>query len=237
MRGNHPERISGAQARPTARLTLTPPCLSHSLPARSLSERHRHDPLLAVSLEEGPMGAPSPCVPPRGSWRTPAAAPVKRRSRSLARRRTALTNIGRSPHIPWRAVIGGQGLSTLSGLASRASRPSLGRGARPSFLRPRRGVAEPRHASSPPLTPLPRQMPSRISQGASLGQGGIPMSQIALAVGTAPARRLKRPAADGCGSIKSLPEGGEGRHTPWPCQARGGVPLARRATNFQPTAA
>jgi hypothetical protein len=44
-----------------------------------------------------------------------------------------LTNIGRSPHIPWRAVKGGQGLSTLSGLASRASRPPLGRGARPSL--------------------------------------------------------------------------------------------------------
>jgi len=85
------------------------------------------------------MGFPCPIVPSRGSWRTPAAAPVKRRSRSLVCRRTPLTNIGRSPHTRWRAVIGGQGLSTLSGLASGASRPSLGRGARPSFARPAHG--------------------------------------------------------------------------------------------------
>jgi len=92
-----------------------------------------------VVLAEVPTGVPSPFVPPRGSWRTPAAAPVKGRSRSLVCRRTPLTNIGRSSHTPWRAVIGGQGLSTLSGLASGASRPSLGRGARPSFARPAHG--------------------------------------------------------------------------------------------------
>ena len=34
-----------------------------------------------VALAEVPTGAPSPCVPPRGPWRTPAAASVKGRVR------------------------------------------------------------------------------------------------------------------------------------------------------------
>jgi hypothetical protein len=56
----------------------------------------------------------------------------------------------------------------------------------------------------PSLTPLSRQVAWRTAEGATLGQGGIPMSQIAPAVGTAPARRLRR-AAGGCGSIRRLP--------------------------------
>jgi hypothetical protein len=61
------------------------------------------------------------------------------------------------------------------------------------------GMAEPRHAPAA-LTVLSRQAASHTPEGATLGQGGIPMSQIAPAVGTAPARRLRRPAAGGCGS-------------------------------------
>jgi hypothetical protein len=48
--------------------------------SRSLSERRRRFPLLAVSLAEVPAGEASPFVPPRGSWR-PAAASVKGRCR------------------------------------------------------------------------------------------------------------------------------------------------------------
>jgi hypothetical protein len=122
-----------------------------------------------------------------------------------APRATALTNIGRSPNIPWRAVKGGPRLESLSGLAPGASRLDLsGRGARPSFPRPRRAAGEPRHAAPARggrvLNLASRQLPPRTAQGATLGQGGIPMSQIAPAVGTAPARRLGRPAAGGCGS-------------------------------------
>ena len=45
-----------------------------------------------VALAEVPTGVPSPCVPPRGSWRTPAAASVKGRSSrpaTVSRRRAA----------------------------------------------------------------------------------------------------------------------------------------------------
>jgi len=127
-----------------------------------------------------------------------------------APRATALTNIGRSPNIPWRAVKGGPRLESLSGLAPGASRLDLsGRGARPSFPRPRRAAGEPRHAAPARggrvLNLASRQLPPRTAQGATLGQGGIPMSQIAPAVGTAPARRLGRPAAGGCGSIELTP--------------------------------
>jgi hypothetical protein len=66
------------------------------------------------------------------------------------------------------------------------------------------GVAEPRH-TPPPLTPLSRQAASHTAEGATLGLGGIPMSQIAPAVGTAPARRLRRPVADRCSSIEFIP--------------------------------
>jgi hypothetical protein len=96
MRGNHPERISGTQACAAARRRSLPAARvgGPSIPGPSI-----RGPLIGpcpsattpspVALAEVPTGAPSPCVPPRGSWRTPAAAPVKRRSRSLARRRTA----------------------------------------------------------------------------------------------------------------------------------------------------
>jgi hypothetical protein len=64
-------------------------------------------------------------------------------------------------------------------------------------------VAEPGLAC-PSLTPLSRQVAWRTAKGATLGQGGIPMSQIAPAVGTAPARRLRRLVAGGCGSIRFI---------------------------------
>jgi hypothetical protein len=70
------------------------------------------------------------------------------------------------------------------------------------------GVAEPRHAR-PPLTPLSHQLAPHIAEGATLGQGGIPMSQIALVVGAAPARRLRRAGGHlkprACGSIRLIP--------------------------------
>jgi hypothetical protein len=122
----------------------------------------------------------------------------------VGRRPTALTNIGRSLHNPWRAVKGGQGFYFLSGLVPRASRlPLRCRGARPSFARrgagPLGAVAEPRCARGA-LSALAR--PRR----AILGAGGeIPMSQIAPAVGTTPARRLRRLVAGGCGSIRFIP--------------------------------
>jgi hypothetical protein len=69
-------------------------------------------------------------------------------------------------------------------------------------------VPEPRHAPSA-LTPPFRKVPRRTARGATLGQGGIPMSQIAPAVGTAPARRLRRAGGHlkprGCGSIRLIP--------------------------------
>jgi len=95
MREHHREQISRGQARPTACLMVTPCCPSHPFPARSLSERHQPSP---VALAEAPVGAPSPFAPPRGSWRTPAAAPVKGRSRRAA------TVSGRRPHHPATAV-------------------------------------------------------------------------------------------------------------------------------------
>jgi hypothetical protein len=45
----------------------------------------------------------------------------------------------------------------------------------------------------------------RTAKGAILGQGGIPMSQTAPAVGASPARRLERLAGEGCSSIESIP--------------------------------
>ena len=51
-----------------------------------------------MALEEVPTGAPSPYAPPRGSWCTPAAAPVKRRSRR------AVTVSARPSHHPATAV-------------------------------------------------------------------------------------------------------------------------------------
>jgi hypothetical protein len=60
---------------------------------RTLLERLRRFPLLAVSLEEDPTGAPPPFAPSRGSWCIPAAAPVNRRSR-----RAATMSVRRSHH-------------------------------------------------------------------------------------------------------------------------------------------
>ena len=119
------------------------------------------------------------------------------------RRHTALTNIGRSPQVPWRAVKGGPRLNyplwpSLLGVAA-----SPGRGARPSFLRPRCAAAEPKHAPCSAPCWLPAPAPRR---GAILvADSTIPMNQTALTVGTAPARRLERPAADRCASIKCMP--------------------------------
>ena len=140
-----------------------------------------------AAARPAPMGA-APLAASQGSWRTPAAAPVKRRFRRLARRSLPLTNIGRSPHTPWRAVIGGQGLSTLSGLASGASRPSLGRGARPSFLPARGGAAEPKHASCALPAPAPRPRATLVPEGTS------PMNQTARTLGTVPACGKPNPA-------------------------------------------
>jgi hypothetical protein len=134
MPEHHPERHQARLAQPWG---LGQPDLRSVCP-RTLLERLRRFPLLAVSLEEDPTGAPSPCVPPRGPWRTPAAASVKGRVRVAI---AALNvNLGRSPHIPRRAVKGSHGASTLSGpLASRASRHSqTGRGAHPLSQRRRR---------------------------------------------------------------------------------------------------
>jgi hypothetical protein len=123
------------------------------------------------------------------------------------RRRNELTNIGRSLHNPWRAVNGGQGFYFLSGLVPRASRlPLRCRGARPSFARrgagPRGAVAEPQRASSALLPPAGGWVLNRAILD---GGGEIPMSQIAPAVGTSPARRLRRLVAGGCGSIRFIP--------------------------------
>ena len=77
MPEDHPERHEARLSQP---FVLFAPDLRSVCP-RALLERLRRFPLLAVSLEEDPMtGVPSPCVPPRGSWRTPAATPVKGRS-------------------------------------------------------------------------------------------------------------------------------------------------------------
>jgi hypothetical protein len=75
MPEHHPERHQARLAQPWG---LGVPDLRSVCP-RTLLERRRRFPLLAVSLEEVPAGVPSPFVPPRGSWRTPAAAPVKGR--------------------------------------------------------------------------------------------------------------------------------------------------------------
>ena len=78
-----PGMLERHRKRDRARLTqpfgLCVPDL-RSVAPRTLFERRGHDPLLAVSLEEDPMGFPCPIAPSRGSWRTPAAAPVKRRT-------------------------------------------------------------------------------------------------------------------------------------------------------------
>jgi hypothetical protein len=153
--------------------------------------------------------ASRPCVTGEGSMAEVLTRIAGCRAREDAldlvdRRPTALTNIGRSLHNPWRAVKGGQGFYFLSGLVPGASRlPLRCRGARPSFARrgagPRGAVAEPRCARGA-LSALAR--PRR----AILGAGGeIPMSQIAPAVGTSPARRLRRLVAGGCGSIRFIP--------------------------------
>jgi len=61
-----------------------------------------------------------------------------------------------------------------------------------------RGAAQPKRAACSHPAPAGGWVLNR----AILGAGEeIPMSQITLAVGTAPARRLRRPAADRCGSI------------------------------------
>jgi hypothetical protein len=78
------------------------------------------------------------------------------------------------------------------------------RASRGLYIGDSHGVAEPRHAPSP-LTPLSRLAAPHTGEGATLGEGGIPMSQIAPAVGTSPARRLRRPAAGSCGSIRFMP--------------------------------
>jgi hypothetical protein len=117
----------------------------------------------------------------------------------------ALTDIGRSPFVPWRAVIGGQGSSIplRPGPRGVAAIP-LGRGARPSFaglaiVAPRGAAAEPNHAPRRLPAPTPRR-------GAILvADRTIPMDQTALTKGTAPARRPRRPAADRCGSITFMP--------------------------------
>ena len=135
------------------------------------------------------------------------------RGRTRATARLTLTphqpspvTIGRPPHTPWRAVKGGRGSSPSPAWPPGRRGLSLGRGARPSFARPavgpRGGLAEPKH------TPcwLPPPAAGGVLNRAILGAGEeIPMSQIAPAVGTAPARRLKRPAAGGCGSIRFTP--------------------------------
>ena len=133
--------------------------------------------------------------------------------------RTALTNIGRRAGGIF-ILPGGRSRGPrrefLSGLAPGApwrAGGSRSPGARPSFARPavspRAGLAEPGHAAPARggrvLNLASRQLPPRTAQGATLGQGGIPMSQIAPAVGTAPARRLRRLAADGCGSEQFIP--------------------------------
>jgi hypothetical protein len=74
------------------------------------------------------------------------------------------------------------------------------RASRGLYIGDSHGVAEPRHAL-PPLTAPPRQLAPCTAEGATLGQRGIPMIEIAPAVGTAPARRLRRPAADRGGSV------------------------------------
>ena len=128
-------------------------------------------------------------------------------------------NIGRSPHTPGGRSKGGQGLSILSGLAPWASRRvggSRSPGARPSFLHPRRGVAEPKHAASRgaggSLISLSRQAASRTAQRATLvALGTIPMTQTALPMRTADARRSRRPGwrvgvgSRRCGSIELIP--------------------------------
>jgi hypothetical protein len=84
MPEHHPERHEARLSRRAQSLDgwvgLSTPDLRSVCPggwARDLLERLRSFPLLAVSLEEVPAGVPSPFVPPRGPWRTPAAVPVK----------------------------------------------------------------------------------------------------------------------------------------------------------------
>ena len=139
--------------------------------------------------------------------------------------RTALTNIGRRAGGIF-ILPGGRSRGPrrefLSGLAPGASRRAGGScspGARPSFARPavspRAGLAEPGHAASARggrvLNLASRQAAPRSPQRAILSAGEeIPMSQIAPAVGTAPARRLRRPAAHRYAPL-TLP-GGAPRH-------------------------
>jgi hypothetical protein len=126
-----------------------------------------------------------------------------------------------------RAVIGGQGSSPSPGpLASGASRRVGGSrlpGARPSFARLAVGPRAAAAPASAAVGPWPKRPTSRsktgaycpgsaLRHGAILGAGEqIPMSQIAPAVGTAPAGRLRRPAAGGCGSVELTPVNVGGR--------------------------
>ena len=99
-------------------------------------------------------------------------------------------NIGRSPHIPWRAVNGGQGFSFLSGLASGASRPPLRcRGARPSFARPAAGPCAGLAAPDRPSCTLPAPAPPH--RAILEGRGGVLRSQIARTVGVIPNPSLR----------------------------------------------
>jgi hypothetical protein len=137
-------------------------------------------------------------VVPAGGWACDLAE----------RRQPAAVKIGRPPHTPRRAVNGGQGFSFLSGLVSGAPRPGGGtpptrRGARPSFAP---SAAGPRAGLVAPGRGVCAQPAPGASRRAILGAGGeVPMSQIAPAVGTAPARRLRRPATGGCGSEQFMP--------------------------------
>jgi hypothetical protein len=90
MRGHHREEISRSSACATAPLTVPHACPEHLRFVRSLSERRRRFPLLAVALAEVPVGVPAPFVPPRGSWRIPAAASVKGRCRQACDSHEAL---------------------------------------------------------------------------------------------------------------------------------------------------
>jgi len=70
------------------------------------------------------------------------------------------------------------------------------------FVLAARGAGQPKGASCS----LPAPAGGWVLNRAILGTGGeVPMSQIAPAVATATARRLKRPAADRCGSIELMP--------------------------------
>jgi hypothetical protein len=109
------------------------------------------------------------------------------------------------------------------------------RASRGLYIGDSHGVAEPRHAL-PPLTAPPRQLAPHTVEGATLGQEGIPMSQIAPAMGMAPARRLRRPAAGGCGSIRLIPRSAADEPC-WPHDGRGFAhtsPYHQRSSSLPP---